>query len=213
MRILGELQAPNPVPAWAGLRATTRPTAATTGRALHGRRAARVQHASHGAQGGHALRLPARWGHGWPRARAATAAGARFHDRRGAATHGDPIVAHPSTSVRALGRFRGRARRADGRTGCAWTARGARCARGRQKMPDYRPAGAFFLQSPPGSMKKTRSRNEKELLELRVLLLKMDALLQLQYITAAFTLLHRIGRRQSFCTAACRAGSQARMER
>ena len=79
------------------------------------------------------------------------------------ATHGDPIVAHPSTSVRALGRFRGRARRADGRTGCAWTARGARCARGRLKMPDYRPAGRYFLQSPPGSM-KTSSRTRRSCL-------------------------------------------------
>ena len=69
------------------------------------------------------------------------------------------------------------------------------------------------LEHQRDTVRARRARNEKELLELRVLLLKMDALLQLQYITAAFTLLHRIGRRQSFCTAACRAGSQARMER
>ena len=143
---------PKPCAGVGGFAGDQKATAATTGRALHGRRAARVQCASHGAQGGHALRLPARWGHVWPRARAATAAGARFHDRRWCRpTHdGDPIVAHPSTSVRALGRFRGRARRADGRTGCAWTARGARCARGRQKMPDYWPAGAFFFTEPAG---------------------------------------------------------------
>ena len=81
------------------------------------------------------------------------------------ATHGDPIVAHPSTSVRALGRFRGRARRADGHVGCAWTVRGARCERGRQKVLDYRPAGAIFLQSPPGSM-KTRSRTRRSCLRV-----------------------------------------------
>jgi len=37
-------------------------------RAVHGRRAARVQRAAHGAQGGHAARLRARRGPGWPRA-------------------------------------------------------------------------------------------------------------------------------------------------
>ena len=37
-------------------------------RAVHGRRAARVQRAAHGAQGGHAARRRARRGPGWPRA-------------------------------------------------------------------------------------------------------------------------------------------------
>ena len=57
-------------------------------------------------------------------------------------------------------------------------ARGVRAGGRRCRITGRR--ALFFLQSPPGSMKKTRSRNEKELLELRVLLLKMDALLQLQ---------------------------------
>ena len=150
MRILVELQAPNPVPAWAGLRATRRPrrrprdARCTAGarRACNARPTERKEDMDCGYLRGGAtlgrvlapLRPPA------------------LDAMIGAvpATHGDPIVAHPSTSVRALGRFRGRARRADGRTGCAWTARGARCARGRQKMPDYWPAGAFFFTEPAG---------------------------------------------------------------
>ena len=50
------------------------------------------------------------------------------------------------------------------------------------------PAGGRFFFTEPAGQYEDELENEKELLELRVLLLKMDALLQLQYITAAFTL-------------------------
>ena len=147
VRIIVELQAQNPPPAWAGLRPTTRPrrrpwdARCTAGarRACNAHPTERKEDMYCGCLRGGVtigrvlvpLRSPA------------------LDSMIGAvpATHGDPIVAHPSTSVRALGRSRGRARRADGRTGCVWTTRGARCARGRQKMPDYRPAGAFFYRA------------------------------------------------------------------
>ena len=135
-------------------------TAATTGRALHGRRAARVQRASHGAQGGHVLRLPARWGHDWPRARAATVAGARFHDRRGA---GHPRRPHRGASKHVCARpgplqgARAARRRAHGvRLDCP-----RRAVRARAAEDAGLPAGGrYFLQSPQGSM-KTRSRTRR----------------------------------------------------
>ena len=51
------------------------------------------------------------------------------------------------------------------------------------------PAGGRYFFTEPTGQYVDEIENEKELLELRVLLLKMGALLQLQYITTAFTLL------------------------
>ena len=138
-------------------------TAATMGRALHGRRAARVQRAAHGAQGGHVLRLPARWGHVWPRARAATVAGARFHDRRGA---GHPRRPHRGASKHVCARpgplqgARAARRRAHGvRLDCP-----RRAVRARAAEDAGLPAGGrYFVQSPPGSM-KTSSRTRRSCL-------------------------------------------------
>ena len=135
---------PKPCAGVGGFAGDQTATAATTGRALHGRRAARVQRASHGAQGGHALRLPARWGHAWPRARAATAAGARCHDRRGA---GHPRRPHRGASKHVCARpgplqgARAARRRAHGvRLDCP---RRAACARAAEDAG--LPAGGRFF--------------------------------------------------------------------
>ena len=93
------------------------------------------------------------------------------------AAYGDPIVAHPSPAVRALRRCRG-ARGTQTRVRGAYGPPAARGARGGRKVQFYRPAGAIFTRARRAVRERTRSRYRNEL--LKVLLLKMDALLQLQ---------------------------------
>ena len=160
---------PKPAGGGGGFGCDQMAAAATMGRALRGRRAARVQRA---ARGPHVLRLRARRCRVWPRARAATVAGARVHDRRdaghlrrpcrGASKHG------PCAPCAAAGGARGAQTRVRGAYGPP-AARGARG--GGRKVQFYRPAGAIFTRARRAVRERTRSRyrDETSCLSLRVL--------------------------------------------
>ena len=132
--------------------------AATMGRALRGRRAARVQRAARGPQAGHVLRLRARRCRVWPRARAATVRSPALGSMIGAmpATYGDPVVAHPSTGRARPAPLQGRERHADAGTWCVRTARGARRARGGAEGAVLPAGGRYFYKGPPGSTVRER---------------------------------------------------------
>ena len=174
MRILVELQAPNPPAAGAGLGATKWPRrrpwgarcAAGARRACNARPADRTQGMYCGyARGGVAfgrvlvpLRSPA------------------LGSMIGAmpAAYGDPVVAHPSTGCARPAPLQG-AREARRRGYVVRTDRPRRAARARggRKVQFYRPAGAIFTRARRAVQYE---RDEiDELLGLRVLLLKMDA--------------------------------------
>ena len=156
MRILVELQAPNPPAAGAGLGATKWPRrrpwgarcAAGARRACNARPADRTQGMYCGyARGGVAfgrvlvpLRSPA------------------LGSMIGAmpAAYGDPVVAHPSTGRARPAPLQGRERHADAGTWCVRTARGARRARGGAEGAVLPAGGRYFYKGPPGSTVRER---------------------------------------------------------
>ena len=128
--------------------------AATMGRALCGRRAARVQRAARGPQAGHVLRLRARRRRVWPRARAAAVAGARVHDRRDAGRLRRPYRGASKHGLCAPCAAAG-AREARRRGYVVRTNRPRRAARARGAEGAVLPAGGrYFYKGPPGSTRE-----------------------------------------------------------
>ena len=141
---------PKPAGGGGGFGCDQMAAAAAMGRALCGRRAARVQRAARGPQAGHVLRLRARRRRVWPRARAATVAGARVHDRRDAGHLRRPYRGASKPGCARPAPLQGRERHADAGTWCVRTARGARRARGGGGRCSFTGRRALFLQGPAG---------------------------------------------------------------
>ena len=148
---------PEPAGGGGGFGCDQMAAAATMGRALCGRRAARVQRAARGPHAGHVLRLRARRGRVWPRARAAAVAGARVHDRRDAGRLRRPYRGASKHGLCAPCAAAGGARGAQTRVRGAYGPPAARGARGGgRKVQFYRPAGAIFTRARRAVQYSTR---------------------------------------------------------
>ena len=163
---------PKPAGGGGGFGCDQMAAAATMGRALRGRRAARVQRAARGPQAGHVLRLRARRCRVWPRARAATVAGARVHDRRdaghlrrpcrGASKHG--LCAPCAAAGAREARRRGYVVRTDRPRRAARARGGGRCS--------FTGRRALFLQGPAGQYERERRDRDSTTIETSCLSLR-----------------------------------------